>query len=447
MSETNKETTGKNALVVRGNALVAEPKLEELFYEWYLRGIESWDDIRYIGANNIERFISMLRGNEKSSSARIHSLRRKQNLLRGKSGEYFAKEAKKFDNPTFPEIEIRDDNWANEEEPMDAESINRKRGATTFNVCGWCKHVGGGTGRYDYIISGSCGLLDIDERELPAYLYNYIHDIKKVTFKTPCVLQVLPPEDFPLIVHAYKLGIDEEKKKRENIRNGIRKMQDILRNLPEEEQKKPYLMEMRPYDLFNYCDQVVVLIADYKNAIVKGEWASAKVIDGYRHHDGCVSYCFNFPVHNGEYLKGCGGGAGMSRPEILLKEEFDYLRTAYVEDPRFFMIWLANISMRDFSLEKFMDHLIFGKMAETPKGTTTTSCVTEVKTVEDALSVLNLLMEPKTKKEVRQIVRRQLMVFHPDRTNSLSESQRKYGEEVTKVIYDARDLLLKRIKK
>lgn len=122
----------------------------------------------------------------------------------------------------------------------------------------------------------------------------------------------------------------------------------IIKNADE----KPFLAEYRPSEWFNVGDEVVCFV-DFDGAIMQG-FVSAKVTSGYRHYDGCVSVIAEERIHdNPDYYGGCGLWFGTSRPEVLHKWEYEYLRT----HPEFLEVWLRAVSsdsLRSLSPEAFV---------------------------------------------------------------------------------------------
>ncbi len=112
--------------------------------------------------------------------------------------------------------------------------------------------------------------------------------------------------------------------------------EDLVAKSPD---KRPYIPQLRPYDLFNVGDEVVVYIGDSKNSIVSKRFIVGKVIEDYRHHDGMVSFIANEKWHTGDYYDGRGGFAGLYYPGIMLKWELEYL----MSNPSFLELWLRQI--------------------------------------------------------------------------------------------------------
>ena len=408
--------------------------------QYTLRGIKSWEEIASLGSKNLTALVADARSHEKSLTNRIASLKQQAELLRSKSGEDFKRMAEDFENPTLTQIGVPSDSWYKDPEPLDAASKNREHDATTFNVCGWCKHAGGGSCRYSYHITTSCSLLGKSP---------------ETRFNTPCLLQSKSAEDFAHEVGRLERETEETLAKREKVRQGIKLLQDLKRGASE----KPYLMSLRPHDHFNVGDDVMVYVGQWgegkhKSTVKDGVWVPAIVTFGYRHHDGCVSYEALFPIHsNVSYSEGRGGGAGMSRPEALLRSEFNYLQEAAQNkesgDLGFVGRWLANVddNLKGFDKAQFLKDLFSGKVATPPADWQPPTDEIVVKSVKDAERVLQMLDASlfKDEKEIRKWAAMQLRHVHPDRLHNANENVRAYAARQTRAVYAARDLLIARL--
>lgn len=421
-----------NALVPR-NLPANLPSLEEIFdYPQYtIRGIKKWSEVIHLGKNNIEQMIYSVRHNKQSLSNQIKKLTEYRKLLEGKSGEDFIEMAKQYENPKDIKVGVLRDNLSGDEEPIDPKSQTRKRGATNLNICGWCDYASGGTGRYSYMIATWCSL----ERKFG----------EKRNFNSPCMLLFTDKDFICRLVDNIKSEIDDLKNKLEIVRMGIK----TLQRLKEDAIEKPYLMTLRPHDLFNVGDEVVLHLGNFEAAKISGAWTKAMVVFGYRHHDGCVSYQTNFPFHHGEYLEGRGGGLGMSRPECLLTSEFEYLRYAMKKDKTFFAIWIKNLdtNLEGFSCFRFKHDILFGKFAKPPIDWEPPTDEIPVNSKKDAERVLCCLDADlfKTEKEIQSWAKMQLQHVHPDKLNG-NANVKSYAERQTTAIFKARDFLIKRLR-
>lgn len=290
-------------------------EVRNLIPEYYRLSPQTTDDIVFYGKANIESLIKswQYRRNEKHN--RITKLQELMTLFDEMTPKKFKAEAAKFEDPVFPYIgRFSNSPMDRENEPLDCDSRNRQEGTTTFNVCGWCKHTGGGSCRYQYHISTYCSLM------LNAGLKNGYDSDKK--FNSPCVFKNFETADFKKVL----VGLKKEKEKTLTKKKNDEKKIRTLLKLKKLAEEKPVFPSDRNADWFDLEDKIVCFVGNWKTKL-KGisNFQSGKVINGYRHHDGCVSVKFKNRVHNGEYLDGHGGGFGISRPEIMKDWEFEYL--------------------------------------------------------------------------------------------------------------------------
>ncbi len=408
--------------------------------QYSLQGISDWDAVAKLGSKNIAALISSARSNEQSLTGQIRELKQQQLLLSGKSGDDIKEMAKEFENPTITDIGVPNDSWSKDPEPLDAASKAREGGSTTFNMCGWCKHTGGGSCRYSYHITTTCNLLGDASPE--------------TRFNTPCLLQSKTATEIADQVTRMEDEVALLLARREKVRDGIK----LLQHLKNGAQEKPYLISLRPHDMFNVGDEVMVYVGNWKESdgsmVKDGVWVPAIVVFGYRHHDGCVSYQALFPIHtNMSNFEGRGGGAGMSRPEVLLRSEFNYLLEAVQNnengDLGFVGMWLGNAKndLEGFNKEQFLRDLFTGKMASPPVGWQPPTDEISVKTVKDAERVLQMLDASlfKTADEIKKWAAMQLTCVHPDRLNGAEENVKSYATRQTRAVIAARDLLIARL--
>jgi len=298
---------------------------QHLVPEYWNLTLSSMEDVVFLGKVNISQMIKSWRWKADSARGSAEKAQELAEFLKGKTAKDFQELAQDYENPVFPSVGIPKDSWVKEHEPTDPDSISRRDGTTTFNVCGWCTHKSGGTCRYSFMISGSC--------EFERYLHS---DYDRKKFNTPCFLPTVEPEYLEKIIETMNRHSEDMKSDYEAILVKI----EILERALGEADEKPALPDRRPHDWFDIGDPVVCYIGAWEGnkKLVKHDIAVAAVIDGYRHHDGCVSVCYDEKIHDGDYLDGRGGGYGMSRPEVMHQWEFEYLR----EHPDFARLWLLE---------------------------------------------------------------------------------------------------------
>lgn len=183
---------------------------------------------------------------------------------------------------------------------------NMKKGDTTLKTCGWCTHRGGGSYRYDCMLSGDCSLLKSYDNE--------------VEWNTPCRIKTLGGADIQDIIESKKHDIKEAQDTIKRTKEEIEQLKKLTKEkwFRNDNANRPPLPKSRNYDHFKVGDIVYVFWQKHEVGS-KSDWYRATVVKGYRHHDGCVSFVFDNPALD-------GGGAGNCRPDVLLEKEFNYLR-------------------------------------------------------------------------------------------------------------------------
>jgi hypothetical protein len=141
------------------------------------------------------------------------------------------------------------------------------------------------------MLSGNCSLFK-----------EYSNDVE---FDTQCKIAFLGKDDLMNLIEYKQYKIEEYR----NCINSTKKEKEVINKLWKRAKKTPPLPDSRVFDYYNLDDIVYVYFED------KGQkWYRGKVVSGYRHHDGCVSYVIDeLPKSNG------GWGCGYAVP-IILKE-------------------------------------------------------------------------------------------------------------------------------
>ena len=318
---------------------------------WHGIYVPTEEDLIFIGSRNIEYLKQYWRSEERSLSKQVKEAQEDIDLLSGKTPDDIKKMAAEYENPEFPKIGVPSDAWGNDPEPMDAASINRESGATTFNVCGWCKHCGGGTCRHSYHITTYCPFIPRQLGNGETWGGN-----ETFRFNTPCALANGTQELLDTCVGYLKA----RKAKLLSRKQQAAAYASYLAHVMKKAEDKPYFASHRPCEWFNLNDPVMFYVFSFEGVLPDKAktFVSGKVINGYRHHDGCVSVCADEPFHNGEYCDGCGSGFGMSRPEVLHSWEYDYLKA----HPDYLKIWLrcSKAELNSFDSEEFSKALLNG---------------------------------------------------------------------------------------
>lgn len=316
-------------------------EMSALIPEYWNLTAHSRTDLLYFGKVTIRQMVRHWRGEAGRMTSRVKDLETKIALLEGKTVADLLLLAKNYENPEFPEIGLKSDSWGNDPEPLDAASISREHGATTFNVCGWCQYASGGSCRFNYYVTTYCGIL----RDA-----TFKGDKTERRFDTPCFITEGWGESLPK--HIVDGLITEKSAVLESKKMTDRKIR-ILLGLEKRADRKPALPNYRPYDWFNLDDPIVAYVGNWDERIGDASFETGVVVNGYRHHDGCVSVRFDNRVHTGDNLNGHGGGYGMSRPEVMHAWEFEYL----LENLVFATLWAkqgTSSHLEGFDADKFL---------------------------------------------------------------------------------------------
>lgn len=342
------------------------PALADIFSEYRTRGISGWEDLPKLGFLNLQELMRSLRASEKNLAAAIQKEYALADMFIGRDGAYFKERAKDYDNPEVVMGPPGYGSWSHDPEPCDAASIARDSRATSFNMCGWCEHTGSGSCRYSYHITTRCGLLPQPK---------YDKSVEKGTptgregrTDSPCQLHELTVEECNKVAQWRKGLAEGRTRARESVRVALKHVKALM---DDAQVDKPYTTELRPCAWFDRGDEIVFYLRCFEaDMLVDNAWGKALVIPGYRHHDGCVSCCFEVPIHTGDNLNGRGGGGSASSEYVLKKWEYDYLKDAVENDSEFLKIWLDCVEEsfsnreRTFNREQFVEDLRSGTVAQ-----------------------------------------------------------------------------------
>ncbi len=197
-----------------------------------------------------------------------------------------------------------------------AEHQNRERGATTFEMCGWCEYIGCGSFRYNCAISANCDLLP-----------DYGPESGR-RWDSACYIKLLGVDDIAAIVRAKGHAIEQAEGKIKRTKKEVSVLSKIGVVI------KPPLPNNRPYNYYNGGD-IVWIFHELK-------WNKGAVVKGYRHQDGCVSYVLDDCPGSEK-----GWGCGCAVPCVLKEWEFNHFRT-HLSD---FDTWLT-LSDRKYNGKK-----------------------------------------------------------------------------------------------
>lgn len=341
----------------------------------HLKDLSSTAELRELGAFNIN---SLIEHWQYSLDEAKEAVSNKTSLLKfiiNKSSSSITRLAKRYENPSVKIGHVDDSKMCHGAEPVDDASLARKSGASSFNICGWCKHAYCGVVRYNYHISTSC------EFEVESGLRE-----GKKFFNTKCFLRTAPPEKFKQLALGLKKELVLTKQIVQNIKKNLRVLQKLKKEakILEKNQKKPVMPSSRPADWFNVDDKVIVYLGGWKDSkcklLVRELFIAGIVVRGYRHHDGCVTTKLGTKIHTNENnYDGHGFGSGVESPIVMHKWEYDYL----LKHREFAKRWIQGSSFKNESSEvdKFIAAIeLYAKKA------TATNVLTNVKGGDQSIS-------------------------------------------------------------
>jgi hypothetical protein len=199
-----------------------------------------------------------------------------------------------------------------------AENMNRKQGDTTFKTCGWCKYATSGSVRYNCMLDSYCNLMKKYDNN------------RKVKWDTKCLILDYGEMDIKSAIESKEYYTRDN----QNSIDRLKKEIEVLRSL--KLNNVPPMVESRPHDYYNLND-IVYVFHDKK-------WCQGCVVNGYRHHDGCVSYVLD------DYTESKGGwGCGYRHPCILKEWEYNYFKKNKEE----FKNWLKR-NDREYNGKKML---------------------------------------------------------------------------------------------
>jgi hypothetical protein len=298
--------------------------------------VSTLEDIEFPGSVTTGELLKYWRRQERDVATEIKKLQEKIDILKNKTVEEIRQYATQFENPLFPKIGTRGPESGivtGELEPLDKDSMSRKRNTTTMNVCGWCKFVGGGWRRYEYIFSSHCALMPETN----------------VTFNTPCVITSGSQELLEMVVSNLIFEKDSAIAKRRQIGRYLRILSKIHKNT----ERKPALPNYRPDGWFNVGDRVAIFVLGKgdEGVITHDAFVIGTVTKGYRHHNGFVTVVTNEVVcRKNDSNDGFHLYLRDNMPEVLHEWELRYI----IDHPYFAKVWLDSIDSANFDREIFM---------------------------------------------------------------------------------------------
>lgn len=137
--------------------------------------IRTEEDLIALGSENLTEFKRYWEKEKLRNVDQINAVYLQTEMLRGKTTEDMKRMADKYENPEFYEIGFTGEHYTNQTAPKEIDSRGREMGATTFNVCGWCKYSGGRK-------LGSCNV------NVTCALAPEVFNGGELHFDTPCIV-------------------------------------------------------------------------------------------------------------------------------------------------------------------------------------------------------------------------------------------------------------------
>ena len=274
--------------------------------------MESFDDIKDLGKGFINFLIEGHIQESDNYTRHIGKINDYLLLFKDKNCDKIIEESKKYSCPDDVIMGLRD-GQSKSLEPIDMKSLYRDGKSTTLNMCGWCDyHDTVGSCRYSYSIENKCEILTTAQ----------VDDKDSYKANQKCLLHELSSDKIDRIIIGLNVDIGQNAK----YKNVELDMLGILNKLLiEANDDVPMLPCFRPSEWCNDGDRVLVSIDNFDNRIVEDKFSWARVVSGYRSHDGCISAEAEKVIHSGDYGAGRGMGMGCSRWNIWKENEMGYI--------------------------------------------------------------------------------------------------------------------------
>lgn len=260
-----------------------------------------------LGNNNLGFLKQYWRRREREIVYSIKEIQNYIDLMSGKTVNDIRLMAAEYENPVFSKIGTP--HQPDKPEPLEAKALCLTPGATTFNVCGWCKYAKG--------ISRN-GCYTMAKCKLCPNLKGY--------FNTPCIF-LNNSDCIETSVEYLKTDLTKLKEEKKRVARYI----SIITEASKQADKKPPFPWFRTFDWFKEGDNVIYL--------KDGVFSTGKVVNTYSYEIGEIQI-LDKPHYR--YVK-----YGINRPEIMHTWECGFLSThhAYLE------IWLKSAAdLPDFEM-------------------------------------------------------------------------------------------------
>lgn len=294
------------------------------------------EEIKFLGEENITHLIQNKRAEAKGFSDAIKLISEQIDIIEKSDAGSMKKIAEKSENPTFTELGYISCGLSTKGlEPLDEASKKRKYGATTFNICGWCKFVKKNEARHYYAINGFCQF----ERNggISGERYN---------FNTPCFLPTASNDTLKKILEGLLKAREELIKFKKTVDARIKN----LFKFRHQTTSKPIFSDDRSDNYAKVGDKVVVYESSIflKNPI----FITGTVI---RKEDMYCTLYLDKPVRFEHLFKKIYRyQVGCFHPYFFLANDFEYL----LKNLEFAELWSKKATHNQHNHKKFMCDLI-----------------------------------------------------------------------------------------
>lgn len=264
----------------------------------------SEEKLRFLGQHNLACFRAYFRRQEKKASDEINARQHQINALHEKTVEDLQELAAQYEKPEFPQIDTSG-------RPVDKASRSRKPGATTFNICGWCRFAS--DAEHGCALMPACMLMPHECGNGSGYAgtrFWYNHECE-LTRSTQALLILC--EEHLEARKALAIG-----RKRE-----VGTIASYLSHLISRAEQKPRLCAYRDDAWASPGAEIVFFDAEtcqFKTGQLN------RIDQSQIYFDLTDDSCSTWRTF---------------RPEIMLRNEYDYFR----QHPDYFRIWLRNVAM------------------------------------------------------------------------------------------------------
>lgn len=238
---------------------------------WPNVSVKTDEDVLRLGKANLEALKRHWRTYESHINDEIARLQELLDVL-DLGVDELAELAKNYDLPMLPSIGFKNGKGPL---PLDSASTHRGATATTFNMCGWCKHaVPKNDDGAKCKLESQCKFMQPQIRA--ALRQNPFADIQINSFYTECLLINSGQDWVDTLKSAVRAEMEELAAQR---RQAARYIKYVNSFLPQA-QRRPCFPGSRPKDWFHDGDEAVCLVHDlnFKPATVSAPFVASLVI-------------------------------------------------------------------------------------------------------------------------------------------------------------------------